>query len=62
VQGGRDAQRGGDRRLIEAVPGSVNHRLVDGAVVKSGHFLAEENPQATLAALIPVLVANRGNG
>jgi haloacetate dehalogenase len=35
---------------------------VDGAVVKSGHFLAEENPQATLAALIPFLVANRGNG
>ena len=34
---------------------------VDGAVVKSGHFLAEENPQATLAALVPSLTANLGS-
>jgi haloacetate dehalogenase len=34
---------------------------VEGAVVKSGHFLAEENPTATLAALVPFLttVANK---
>jgi haloacetate dehalogenase len=34
---------------------------VAGAVVKSGHFLAEENPQATLAALVPFLKAT-GSG
>ena len=34
---------------------------VDGAVVKSGHFLAEENPKATLAALVPFLTANLGS-
>ena len=33
---------------------------VAGAEVKSGHFLAEENPQATLAALVPFLAANTG--
>jgi haloacetate dehalogenase len=35
---------------------------VDGVAVKSGHFLAEENPQATLAALLPFLTANKGDG
>ena len=32
---------------------------VSGAIVTSGHFLAEENPQETLAALIPFLPAHR---
>jgi haloacetate dehalogenase len=31
-----------------------------GAAVDSGHFLAEENPEGTLAALIPFLEANAG--
>jgi haloacetate dehalogenase len=35
---------------------------VSGAAVKAGHFLAEENPQATLAALIPFLKAHAGSG
>ena len=35
---------------------------VDGAEVKSGHFLAEENPQATLAALLPFLASTTGGG
>ena len=30
-----------------------------GAAVDSGHFLAEENPAGTLAALMPFLLANR---
>jgi len=33
---------------------------VDAAIVASGHFLAEENPTDTLAALIPFLQANAG--
>lgn len=33
---------------------------VTGAAVDSGHFLAEENPAGTLAALMPFLLANRG--
>ena len=33
---------------------------VDGAAVKSGHFLAEENPKATLAALLPFLLPSGG--
>lgn len=32
---------------------------VSGAMVKSGHFLAEENPKDTLAALLPFLAAVR---
>jgi haloacetate dehalogenase len=32
---------------------------VTGAPVKSGHFLAEENSEATLAALLPFLAAQR---
>jgi haloacetate dehalogenase len=35
---------------------------VTGAAVDSGHFLAEENPAATLAALVPFLLANRDSG
>jgi haloacetate dehalogenase len=35
---------------------------VTGAMVKSGHFLAEENPEDTLAALVPFLLANRDSG
>lgn len=31
-----------------------------GAAVKSGHYLAEENPNATLAALVPFLTAHKG--
>ena len=31
-----------------------------GAEIDSGHFLAEENPKDTLAALLPFLAANRG--
>jgi haloacetate dehalogenase len=31
-----------------------------GATVDSGHFLAEENPEGTLAALVPFLQANAG--
>jgi haloacetate dehalogenase len=34
--------------------------VVDAAVVASGHFLAEENPKDTLAALVPFLTANAG--
>jgi haloacetate dehalogenase len=30
-----------------------------GAAVRSGHYLAEENPRQTLAALIPFLTANK---
>ena len=33
---------------------------VTGASIDSGHFLAEENPQDTLAALIPYLTSMRG--
>jgi haloacetate dehalogenase len=33
---------------------------VSAATVDSGHFLAEENPQDTLAALVPFLAANAG--
>jgi haloacetate dehalogenase len=33
---------------------------VQGATVASGHFLAEENPADTLAALVPFLSANAG--
>jgi haloacetate dehalogenase len=33
---------------------------VEGASVTSGHFLAEENPADTLAALVPFLTANKG--
>jgi haloacetate dehalogenase len=33
---------------------------VDAAIVASGHFLAEENPKDTLAALVPFLQANAG--
>jgi len=33
---------------------------LSGAAVTSGHFLAEENPKDTLAALIPFLAANAG--
>jgi haloacetate dehalogenase len=33
---------------------------VSGAAVDSGHFLAEENPKDTLAALIPFLEAHKG--
>jgi haloacetate dehalogenase len=33
---------------------------VSAATVASGHFLAEENPKDTLAALIPFLAANSG--
>jgi haloacetate dehalogenase len=33
-----------------------------GATVTSGHFLAEENPADTLAALVPFLQANAGGG
>jgi haloacetate dehalogenase len=33
---------------------------VSAAAVTSGHFLAEENPADTLAALIPFLAANQG--
>jgi haloacetate dehalogenase len=35
---------------------------VAGAAVKSGHYLAEENPADTLAALVPFLKANAGGG
>jgi haloacetate dehalogenase len=33
---------------------------VEAAIVAAGHFLAEENPEATLTALIPFLAANAG--
>jgi haloacetate dehalogenase len=33
---------------------------VSGAAIASGHFLAEENPQDTLAALVPFLATHRG--
>ena len=40
--------------IADLLPGFAEHRVkTDGAEIKSGHFLAEENPQATLAALIP---------
>ena len=32
---------------------------LSGAEIESGHFLAEENPEATLAALLPFLAAQR---
>jgi haloacetate dehalogenase len=32
---------------------------VDGAAIDAGHFVCEENPQATLAALLPFLTAGR---
>ena len=35
---------------------------VSGCEIVSGHFLAEENPEATLAALLPFVRANRGSG
>jgi haloacetate dehalogenase len=34
---------------------------VSGVAVRAGHFLAEENPQATLAALIPFLKVHAGS-
>jgi hypothetical protein len=34
---------------------------VSGVAVKAGHFLAEENPHATLAALIPFLKSHAGS-
>jgi haloacetate dehalogenase len=34
---------------------------ISGASVDSGHFLAEENPQDTLAALVPFLESMRGS-
>ena len=34
---------------------------VSGVAVRAGHLLAEENPQATLAALIPFLKAHAGS-
>jgi hypothetical protein len=33
---------------------------VGGAQIDSGHFLAEENPAATLAALLPFIIAHGG--
>ena len=33
---------------------------VGGAQINSGHFLAEENPAATLAALLPFIIAHGG--
>ena len=45
--------------IADLLPGFSEHRVkTDGAEIKSGHFLAEENPQATLAALIPFLTTN----
>ena len=32
---------------------------VDGGPIDSGHFVAEENPQATLSRLLPFLEAHR---
>jgi haloacetate dehalogenase len=37
-------------------------RDLAGAAVRSGHYLAEENPGDTLAALVPFLAANAGGG
>jgi haloacetate dehalogenase len=54
---GTDYQGRGGSSPLEVWRGWCDE--VSGAAVKSGHFLAEENPQATLDALLPFLLSVR---
>jgi len=42
------------------IAGELARRALVGAEVDSGHFLAMENPPATLAAILPFLAAHGG--